>query len=500
MSNIAAEQVFLAGVIANPTKLFDYLDYLDDTDFQHSATKMTFEALRSLVLNKEATNITKSKLVAEAKALGHQNYLSATKDGAWIDELYREKVGEQELTDLFLEIKRQTLKGSYRRAFEDTNNYLTTTSDPLSIMIGKVEDAIISQVNTLDRGENAPVLLTKGIFEFIDALANDPGNLGIDLGFPIWQDRVGQFRNGSVTFVVATAKAGKSQFALRAALNTARKGLPVILCDSELNKNDQQIRLVALMARVPFQYIETGFWKMTPEQLKFHGVTDEQQISHIMECGRRIRDPELRERVLALPITYQSISGMDVSAVIPHLRRWILKDVKPDRTTKNAQCLVVYDYIKLATVSELKANHNLAEWQMHGINVALLHDTMKKYNIPCLAFGQTNNEVDEGIKCVAGGKRISENVTSVSYLKRKTDDERAFDGNGSHYLRVFVTRYGAGTPTGHINFDADLSCGDFKEIGLSTVNFNEERQKRLDQFKKSRDVASKRKGADDEDD
>jgi hypothetical protein len=495
MSNIAAEKVFLAGVIAKPMKLFDYLDYLDETDFQHAATKMTFEALRSLVLGKEATTITKAKLVAEAKALGHQNYLSATKDGQWLDELYKEKVEDQELTELFLEIKRQTLKENYKRTFEETSNYLTTTADPLSVMIGKVEDAIISQVNTLDRGENAPVLLTKDIWTFIDDLANDPGNLGMDLGFPVWQDRVGQLRNGSVTFVVATAKAGKSQFALRAALNTARKGLPVLLCDSELNKNDQQIRLVALMARVPFQFIETGFWKMSAEQLKSHGVTDEQQISHIMECGRRLRDPELRERVLALPITYQSISGMDVPAVVPHLRRWILKDVKPDRTTKNAQCLVVYDYIKLAMAID---NRTTPEWQVHGLNVGLLHETMKRYNIPCLAFGQTNNEIDDGIKCVAGGKRISENVTSVSYLKRKTDDERAFDGNGSHYLRVFATRYGAGTPVGHINFDADLSCGDFKEIGISTVNFNEERQKRLDEYKKGRDA--KKKDDDDEDD
>lgn len=487
MVNLLAEKVFLAGIVSRPLKIFDYLDYLNEEDFQGSASRLTFEAIRSLVMNKEATTITKAKLVAEAKALGHQNYLSVTKDGHWIDELLAEKVGEHEVTEHFLEIKRQTLKANYAKSFSDMRDYLDTTADPLSVMIGKVEDSVVNQVNSLDRGENAPVQLTKGIWAFIDDLASDPGNLGIDLGYPVWQDRVGQFRNGSVTLVVATAKAGKSQFALRAALQAARRGLPVMLLDSELNKNDQMIRIAAMMARVPFQFIETGFWRMTPEQLKHHGVTDEQQISHIMECGRRLRDPELRERVSALPITYQSISGMDVPAVIPHLRRWILKDVKPDRTTKNAQCLVVYDYIKLATISDLKANKNIAEWQMHGINVATLHDTMKRYNIPCLAFGQTNNEVDEGIQCVAGGKRISENVTSISYLKRKNDDERAFDGAGSHYLRVFATRYGAGTPIGHINFDADLSCGDFKEIGLSTINFNEERQKRLDSYKKRKE-------------
>jgi len=491
MTNIAAEKIFLGGIAARPLKLFEFLDYLTEDDFQHSATKMTFAAIRSLVMNKEANAITKSKLVAEAKALGHQNYLSATRDGAWIDEMLRESVEDHELNEHFLEIKRQTLKDSYKRAFEETSNYLTTTADPLSIMIGNVEDKIISQVHTLDRGENAPIALTKDIWQFIDDLADDPGNLGIDIGYPIWQDRVGQLRNGSLTLVVATAKAGKSQFALRAALNAARKGLPVWLGDSELNKKEQQIRLVAMMARVPFQYVETGFWRMSPEELKKHGVTDEQQIVAIQECGRRIRDPELRERVLALPITYQSISGMDVSAVIPHLRRWILKDVKPDRNTKNAQCLVVYDYIKLATLTDLKANHNIAEWQQHGINVAALHDTMKRYNIPGLAFGQTNNEVDDGIHCVAGGKRISENATSVSYLKRKTDDELAFDGNGTHFIKNWVTRYGAGTNIGHINLDVDLSCGDFREIGLSNINFNEERQKRLDEFKKERKAKDK---------
>lgn len=486
MSNVAAEKIFLGGIAARPLKLFDFLDYLSEDDFKNAATKMTFCAIRSLVMNKEANAITKSKIVAEAKALGNQNYLSATRDGAWIDEMLDEKVEEHELAEHFLEIKRQTLKDNYKRAFEETTDYLTTTGDPLSVMIGKVEDNVISQVHALDRGENAPILLTKDIWGFIDDLASDPGNLGLDIGFPVWQDRVGQFRNGSLTLVVATAKAGKSQFALRAVLNAARKGLPVWLGDSELNKKEQQIRLVAMMARVPFQYIETGFWRMNPEELRKHGITDEQQIAEIQECGRRIRDPELRERLLALPITYQSISGMDVPAVIPHLRRWLLKDVKPDRNTKNAQCLVVYDYIKLATLTDLKINRNIAEWQQHGINVAALHDIMKRYNVPCLAFGQTNNEVDDGIHCVAGGKRISENATSVSYLKRKSDDERAFDGNGSHYIKVFVTRYGSGTHIGHINMDADLSCGDFKEIGISNINFNEERQKRLDEFRKGR--------------
>jgi len=486
MSNIAAEKILLAGLAAHPDKMFEYVEYLGEEDFTHAATNMTYQAMRSLIISKESKVITKAKLVAEAKALGHQNYLSVTKNGEWIDEMLGEAVSPQEVDNYFAAVKRQTVLAAYSQSFSDMRDYVTTTQDPLLKVIGTVEESVLGNVFLLDRGENQIVSLPKDIWSFIENLADNPGHVGIDLGYPAWQERVGQVRNGAVTFVAATAKAGKSQFALRAALTAAYKGgVPVLLCDSELNHNDQRIRLAGMMARVPYQYIETGFWKLSPDQLKAKGVTDENVIQQIQDAGRRLRDPELRRRVDALPIQYQSISGMDMKEVIPHIRRWLLSTVKPDRKTMTPQCLVVYDYIKLARLDEV--GRGIAEWQQHGVNVAMLHDLMKKYNVPCLAFGQTNNELDDGFKCIAGGKRISENVTSISYLKRKTDDELSFDGTGTHLVRIFGARYGGAIHGGHINFDTDLSIGEFKELNVSTINFNAERQKRLDEWKRRKD-------------
>ncbi len=154
------------------------------------------------------------------------------------------------------------------------------------------------------------------------------------------------------------------------------------------------------------------------------------------------------------------------------------------KTTRNnavVACQSIYDYIKLATLTDVR--NGVAEWQQHGVNVSSLHDMMKKYNVPCLAFGQTNNEIDDGFKCVAGGKRISENVTSITHFKKKTEDERSIDGSGTHMIRVFGTRYGSGTADGHINIEADLSIGDFVELGMSGVNINAERQRRLEEYK-----------------
>jgi len=468
MANIAAEKVFLAGVAKHPQKLFEFVEYLDEEDFQHSATRMTFEAMRSLVIDKEAEKISKAKLVAEARALGHQNYLSATKNGQWIDELLVEEVAEHEVDSHFLEVKRQSLKDQYRTSFQDLSDYLSATDDPLSIMIGKVEQSIINKVNMIDKGEHAIVDMREGFWDFIDSVADDPGHLGLDLGYPLWQERIGQVRNGAITFLVATTKAGKSQFGMRAAITAARKGLPVLYLDSELNKHDQWIRQAAMLTKVPSEYIETGFWNMTEAQLIEQGVTDPSQRDEIIAYGKRLRDPRVREAVQKMPIYYQSISGLNVADVIPHMRRWLLTHVKPDRETRVPQCLIIYDYIKLTMTDEVRRGV-LQEWQQHGLNVAELHDFANKYNIPMMAFGQTNNEIDDNLRCVAGAKRISENVDSITLFKRKTDRELAEDGTGTHLVRIFAARYGRALNNAYINFQADLSCGDFEELDIGSV-------------------------------
>jgi hypothetical protein len=198
-----------------------------------------------------------------------------------------------------------------------------------------------------------------------------------------------------------------------------------------------------------------------------------------------MKDPVLRERVAGIKVDYQSISGMDVPDVIPHIRRWILTKVKPNLESKAPQCLIVYDYIKLATINDVRSG--IAEWQLHGVNVATLHDLVKEYNVPMIAFGQTNNEIDQGFKCIAGGKRIVENVTSISYLKAKSEEERSIDSNGSHIVRVFGARYGSGMSDGYINFLANLSYGKFTEMNVGTMNFDEERRRRLNEWRNRRE-------------
>jgi hypothetical protein len=261
----------------------------------------------------------------------------------------------------------------------------------------------------------------------------------------------------------------------------------VFLLDSELNPNDQKIRLAGMLAEVPYHILETGYWKLSREELRDRGIEEETEIQQIIEYGMRMRAPELWEVADRLPIHYLSISGMGVQEVLPHMRRWVLTHVKPDREAKVPQCLIVYDYLKLANIEEIRGGR-IPEWQLHGLNVAALHDFATKYHVPIITFGQTNREADDGLHCIAGGKRIAENVTSVSYFKRKSDEERSMDSNGSHFAKVFAARYGGATgESGYINFNVNLSCGVFEERGMGTVNFAEERERRRREARAARE-------------
>jgi replicative DNA helicase len=485
MSNEASEKLLLSGMVRHPAQFFEFCQYLDEQHFSSEGAQLTWLALQHLLLNNNAESVSKAKLVSAAKSLGHINYLAKVRNGDWLDELFKENVTPSELVDHFMEVKRQALMSDYIQATEDVRQYLRATSDPLSQVISKVEDMVVNRVTMLDRGEHSIKFLLKDSRSKVESIANDPGHLGVDLGYALLQSRVGQFRNGSVTLFVGTTKSGKSQFGMRAGLQAAHKlNIPVLVLDSELNIQDQMVRAVAQLAEVPYDIIETGYWKLTNDELRKEGVTNQDDLDRIALYRNRMRDDHFWQIAENLPIEYVSISGMSVAEVIPHIRRWLLTRVKPDRNSKVPQCLIIYDYIKLANAEEIRGG--VAEWQAHGLNVAALHDLATRYNIPLIAFGQTNQQIDSGIGCVAGGKRISENVTSVVYFKRKTDEERSMDGNGTHLVRVFASRYGRGTLNGYINYNVDLSCGKFLELGMGTVDFDEERSRRDEEKRKER--------------
>jgi hypothetical protein len=502
MANLAAEKLLLSAFVRHPNTFFAFQSYVTEDDFMGMAHKFTFQAMRKLYIDKAVERLSKMKIISEAKELGCENFMSMTKDGKVLDEIFTEAPSEDEAAQHFQAVKKETIKRAYLDVTDQVRGYINTTTDPAIKMVDSIEQKLVDVSQQLNNNDAQIVNLGQDAESVIADLANNPGHLGWDLGFPVWQSKIGQVRNGSVTFVVGTAKSGKSQFGMRNALYVAHKHrAPVLLVDTELKKKDQIVRLVGMMAGVPYEILETGFWKLEDSKLVEMGLKPE-LITAIVEYRRRMNDPILWSKAKALPFSYLEASGMGVEEVIPKIRRWVMTVAKPDKRSKFPQCLTVYDYIKLATFDELRGG-KIQEWQLHGLNMAAMHDFVNKWNIPMIALGQTNNYLGYDIKMVAGAKRIIDNVSSVSLLHRKDDDQKSMDGNGNYFIMPLVTRYGAGLHKGHINISFNPEIGEFNELGLSAIDYRDEQKKRLEEWKNENNKSKgkgKKKSDDDYDD
>ncbi len=499
MANLAAEKLLLAAFVRHPDTFFALQSYITDDDFMAMAHKVTFQSMKKLYLDQGMERLSKMKIIAAAKEIGCDNFMSMTKDGKVLDEILAESPASEEAPQHFQAVKRETIKRAYLVTTDEVRNYVNTTTDPAMKMVDSIEQKLVDVSKQLNNDDAQIVNLGKDAESVISSLADNPGHLGWDLGFPVFQSKIGQIRNGSITFVVGTAKSGKSQFGMRNALHVAHKHrAPVLLIDTELKKKDQIVRLVGMMAGVPYEILETGFWKLDDSKLAGMNLKPE-LITALAEYRRRMNDPILWSKARALPFSYLEASGMGVEEVIPKIRRWVMTIAKPDKTSKFPQCLVVYDYIKLATFDELRGG-KIQEWQLHGLNMAAMHDFVNQWNIPMIALGQTNNYLGYDLKMVAGAKRIVDNVSSVSLLHRKDDDQRSMDGNGNYFIMPLVTRYGAGMHKGHINIAFNPEIGEFNEIGLSAIDYREEQKKRLEEWKQNNQKPRRKKGDDGDDD
>lgn len=493
MTNVAAESLLLSCFIRYPDAFFNVVDYMHDEDFEQTGHQMIYLSVKSLYLDRESDNVSKVKLISEAKRLGFDNFKASTKDYALLDQAMKNSVSENDTDKYFADVKRESIFRQYEHEFHEQRRYLKDTNDPLTTVIGRIEQAIFNVPDNLDQGAHGIVSLGAEAEKVILDLAESPGQVGLDVGLPVWQNRIGQIRNGGCTFIAATAKTGKSQLGMRLGVNVALQSKPVLLADSELSKPEQVVRLVGMLAGVPYNVLETGYWKLSPQELIAEGIPDD-ELPRYEEYKKRMMNRDFWDKVARSPIDYLSISGVSMEDALPRMRRWVLTRVKPDRESKFPECLIIYDYIKLSSFDELRGG-KLGEHQVHGFNVMALHEFCKRYNVPVIAFGQTNRELDTDFNCIAGAKRIVDNVTSVTLLKSKTEEEMGFDGTGNHLLRVFCARFGPGTHGGHVNINFDKSRGEVEELGFSTVNFAEERAKKLKAWK---DKRSKKKDDDDD--
>ena len=98
-------------------------------------------------------------------------------------------------------------------------------------------------------------------------IENKCDQIGVSSGFPRYDAAIGGgLRRKCVDLVSARPKVGKSVFADNVALNVASKGIPVLMLDTEMSKEDHLNRLIANLSEIPINEIATGRFSVEEEK------------------------------------------------------------------------------------------------------------------------------------------------------------------------------------------------------------------------------------------
>lgn len=463
-SNPQAEQLLIASFILYPDIFFEFSQYLSESDFTvHEYAQIYY--ILSMFYEESRDKVTLVKLEAKANEKGFTNLCNDEQ----VAYLFEVPVSQEEAPNYFNQVKRETIRRLYGQRIDEVGHYIDHTDDSALKMVSRIEDSIMDVSTVLRYGEEGIVNLAERTMNIIRKIAEDPGSPGIDIGFPIWQKYIGELCNGTVHMVIATTKTGKSMKGIHAAVHVAsRYNIPVLVCDSEMTEKQQAIRAFGIYAKIPFWVLKYGYWKLSNEGLLKKGFKENSQEMFTIEQARlKIKDPEIETKFNKIPLYYLSIKGRSVTDTLPSIRQWIMRYTNIDKNAKRPQAFLVYDYIKLATVDEIKSG--LQEWQTLGLSAGKLHDFCNKYYLPCLTFGQTNRDVERHLNAIAGSKRLAELVDSITIMFKKNEQERLLDPEGSHGFAVVAAREGEETEGGYISFKFDRTMGYMEEIDY--VNF-----------------------------
>ena len=451
--DVGAERAVLSGLLQYGVDAYvGIADFISVDSFVNANNAIIFQCIEHIINNDQSPDI--ATLLAAAEQLKHVDKITTPKEIKYIQSLYDFPINQNNILGFAAQIKKfefaRKIKKLTLKIHQDVDG--VTGRESIDDIIGILENPVTDFLREDDGGEN-PEKIGSGVEDYVDFLSTNKCDIiGIPTGFSRYDEAIGGgLRRKCVDLVSARPKVGKSVFADNVALNVSSLGIPVLVLDTEMSKEDHLNRLIANISGTPINEVATGKFADDPEK------------------DRKVR--EAVAKLESVPYSYVSVAGKPFEQILNIIRRWIVQEVKTDESGKTNECLIIYDYLKLMSSSSI--TNNIQEYQALGFQITSLHNLCVKLDIPCLSFVQLNRDgiTKESTDAVSGSDRLIWLCTSFSIFKAKSPEELAEDGPnaGNRKLVPIVSRHGAGMDDGdYINMQMVGSHA--KLIELKTRN------------------------------
>jgi replicative DNA helicase len=435
MQDLIAEKAVLAGICKfGVNGLNEVGDLVSEHSFSNAKNKCIYTCVIK-VLEKQNT-VDVASMLGAASDLRLSQIIKTDS----LDELFSYPVDLNSIRNFGDRLKRVKLITSAQNLLQASHEKLTkfTGEESIDEIYAAIETPIIDFA--LGGDEEETELLYENIEDYIKYLEeNECDFVGISTGFPLI-DKImgGGIRRKSISLWGCRTGGGKSIMAGMISRYNAKKGIPVLIIDTEMSSEDLMSRSLAAESDTHLSTIEHGKFSENASRVRIAG-----------------------EELKTYPIYYRSVVGKTFDELLSIARRWILKVVGTTDGVTN-DCLIIYDYFKLMESGEL---NGLQEYQALGFQISKLHNFCFKYDVPVQAFVQTNRE-----DSVSQSDRLQWLASSVSIFSEKNEDEINKDGAeyGNMKFRSLKQRFGPGLqPWEYITMNKIGHLATIKELGMS---------------------------------
>tara|TARA_B100002019_G_C21270725_1_gene602084 strand:- start:2181 stop:3623 length:1443 start_codon:yes stop_codon:yes gene_type:complete len=433
LQDLGAERAVLAGLFAHGLESYiEVSDILDHNSFAAQNNQIIYKCVEKIFANEAEVDI--ASFISSAERLGFAETFKDKRELNYIKSLMDFPVKRDNILHFAAQIKKfelgRKIQGLGKKISFDAEQI--TGDEDVDEIVSIIENPIVEFLKEDDNNKR-PEKIGEGVEEYIDfLLENKCDQIGIPSGFDRYDAAIGGgLRRKCVDLISARPKVGKSVFGDNVAINVAKKGIPVLMLDTEMSKEDHLNRIIASISKVPINDISTGSFE-----------NDEEQFIAVQDAVKEIKE---------IPYTYATVAGMPFESILNVIKRWVLQEVGTDENGRTNECLVVYDYLKL--MSSTSISNNIQEYQALGFQITNLHNLAVKYDFACLSFVQLNRDgiTKESTDAVSGSDRLIWLCTSFSIFKEKSAEELAEDGPraGNRKLVPIVSRHGPGMQDGN---------------------------------------------------
>jgi replicative DNA helicase len=449
--NIASEKAVLSGIMSYGKDAYVDVQYLiEEETFTLDKNKIIYKCLTKIMETADKVDLT--SVLSAAKQLDLDEYVEKQDVLNHVKHLMRYQIELDNVRGHASKIRKLQFVRETQEGLRDIYRALCEVDgDERVSAILEISESKIREISQkyVEEDRSAPKILGTDILQYVEHLKeNEISDPGLGTCYPTFDQAIGGgLRRGCVDLVGGRSKSGKSLLADNVALHLTRDNIPVLMLDTEMTTEDHWNRLLANISGEQINDISSS--KFTEELEKEKSVEN---------AAKELEN---------LPFHYLNVSGKPFEEILSIARRWLLKEVGYDENGRMKDCLIIYDYLKLMSASDV--GNNMAEFQALGFQITQLHNFCVEYDCPCLSFVQLNRDgmTKETEDAVSGSDRLIWLCTSFSIFKKKTEEEIAMDGvhAGNRKLIPVVSRHGPGMDDGYICMNMTGALARIEELG-----------------------------------